>query len=206
MTAPVARFQIADHRTADYAIDPLILERWSPRAFDRSPLDKHLLFTLFEAARWAPSAYNAQPWRFVYALRDTPQWQELLATLLPFNQAWAQHASALVYILSDTLFVPPGQTEPVPATTASFDTGAAWGVLTVQATRLGLHLHGMAGFDHARAAEVLHSGERYRIEAAVAIGRIGDAESLPEALRAREFPSPRKPVSEIAFAGTLPEN
>jgi nitroreductase len=195
---------VAAHRTADHPIDPIILERWSPRAFDQSAVTTDELFTLFEAARWAPSAFNSQPWRFVYALRDTPEWEQLLSALLPFNAAWAQHASALVFILSDTLFTPPGKTEPQPATTASFDTGAAWGVLALQATRLGLHLHAMAGFDRDRAAEVLHSSARHHIEAAVAIGRIGDADSLPEALRAREFPSPRKPLSEIAFHGILP--
>ncbi len=199
MTAPLAAYRVADH-----PIDPTILERWSPRAFDKSVVTQSDLLTLFEAARWAPSAFNSQPWRFVYALRDKPRWDLLLATLLPFNQDWAQHSSALIYILSDTLFTPPGKTEPEPATTASFDTGAAWGTLALQATRLGLHLHAMAGFDRARAAEVLHSGARYRIEAAVAVGRIGEADSLPEALRAREFPSPRKPLSEIAFEGILP--
>ncbi len=199
MTAPVAA-----HRIADHPIDPTILERWSPRAFDGSTVTQDELFTLFEAARWAPSAFNSQPWRFVYALRDTPEWELMLSALLPFNAAWAQHASALMFILSDTLFTAPGKTEPAPATTASFDTGAAWGLLALQATRLGLHVHGMAGFDRARASEVLHSSARYHIEAAVAIGRIGEADSLPEPLRAREFPSPRKPLSEIVFAGTLP--
>ena len=199
MTAPVT-----PHRSADYPIDPTILARWSPRAFDQSPLTQDVLFTLFEAARWAPSAFNSQPWRFVYALRGTPQWDGLLSALLPFNAAWAQHASALMFILSDTLFTPPGKTEPAPATTASFDTGAAWGVLALQATQLGLHLHAMAGFDRAKAAEVLHSSERFHIEAAVAIGRIGDVETLPEPLRAREFPSSRRPLSEIAFEGILP--
>ncbi len=196
---------VAAHRTADHPIDPTILERWSPRAFDGSALSQHDLFTLFEAARWAPSAFNSQPWRFVYGLRDTPAWEQLLSALLPFNAAWAQNASALMFILSDTLFTPPGKSEPQPATTASFDTGAAWGVLALQATRLGLHVHAMAGFDRARATEVLHSSARYHIEAAVAIGRIGAADSLPETLRAREFPSPRKPLSEIAFQGILPE-
>lgn len=199
MTAPVAL-----QRHADHPIDPVNLERWSPRAFDSSVVTRDILFTLFEAARWAPSAYNSQPWRFVYGLRGTPQWDLLLSALLPFNQAWAQYSSALVFILSDTLFTRPGQTEPAPATTASFDTGAAWGVLALQGTRLGLHLHAMAGFDPIRAAEVLHSSAQYRIEAAVAVGRIGEPDSLPETLRAREFPSPRKPVQEIAFEGVLP--
>jgi nitroreductase len=195
---------VAAHRIADHLIDRTILERWSPRAFDGSAMTSGELLTLFEAARWAPSAFNSQPWRFVYGLRDTPQWHALLSALLPFNAAWAQHASALVFVLSDTLFTPPGKTEPQPATTASFDTGAAWGTLALQATRLGLHVHAMAGFDRARASDVLHSSARYHIEAAVAIGRIGDIDSLPEPLRAREFPSRRKPLSEIVFEGILP--
>lgn len=192
-------------RIADYPIDAAVLQRWSPRAFDASPVTRDLLFTVFEAARWAPSAFNSQPWRFVYGLRDTPQWDGLLSALLPFNQGWAQHASALVFILSDTLFTPPGKTEPGPALTASFDTGAAWATLALQATRLGLHVHGMAGFDRDRAAQVLHSSERYHIEAAVAVGRIGAVDKLPEPLRAREFPSPRKPLSELVFEGSLPQ-
>jgi len=200
MTAPLSAPRLADH-----PIDPAFLERWSPRAFDGSGLSEEALLTLLEAARWAPSAYNAQPWRFVYGLRGTPPWEALLTTLLAFNLAWAQNASALVYVLSDTLFTPPGKNEPGPATTASFDAGAAWGLLALQATKLGLHAHAMAGFDHGRAAQVLGSGGRYKIEAAIAIGRIGDPASLPEGLRAREFPSPRQPLSEIAFKGALPQ-
>ena len=178
-------------RIADHPIDQTYIERWSPRAFDGSALAKYQLLSLFEAARWAPSAYNVQPGRFVYALRNTPEWTALLATL--------------VYILSDTQFTPPGKTDPAPATTASFDTGAAWAALAHQAQLLGLHTHAMAGFDVAVAAQQLGSGTSYHIEGAVAIGRIGDPASLPEALRAREFPSPRLSVSEIAFAGTLPQ-
>ena len=192
-------------RASDHPVDPDILARWSPRAFDGSSLDEATVLAVLEAARWAPSAYNAQPWRFVWALRGTAEWDALLSVLLPFNAAWAGHAAALVFILSDTLITPPGKTELIPATTASFDTGAAWGLLALQATKLGLHTHGMAGFDHARAAEVLGSGTRYRIEAAVALGRVGDPASLAEGLRAREHPSPRKRLDEIAFRGKLPQ-
>ncbi|TWB28349.1 nitroreductase family protein [Nitrospirillum bahiense] len=191
-------------RTADHPIDPDILARWSPRAFDGSTLDDATLATLFEAARWAPSAFNAQPWRFVYAHRGTPEWEALLSALVPRNAAWVQHASVLLFVLSDTLFLAPGQTDPVPATTNSFDAGAAWALLALQAQKLGLHTHAMAGFDRARATEVTGAGDRFRIEAAVAIGRKGDPATLPEPLRAREFPSPRRPLAETAYRGRLP--
>lgn len=188
-------------RETPHPIDPDILSRWSPRAFDGSTLDEPTLLTLFEAARWAPSAYNHQPWRFVYALRGDAHWDGFVAALLPFNAAWAQAASALVFILSDQLITLPGKDTPSPLTTASFDTGAAWGLLALQATKLGLHSHAMAGFDHARAAAVVGAGERFRIEAAVAIGRISDPAQLPDALRAREFPSPRRTAQESVFHG-----
>jgi nitroreductase len=191
-------------RSTTYPIDPDILHRWSPRAFDGSVLDEASLLTLLEAGRWAPSSFNYQPWRFVYALRDTPEWEALLSALLPFNAVWAGKASALLFILSDTLTTPPGKTDPVPATTASFDSGAAWGLIALQATKTGLHVHGMAGFDRQRAAAVLGAGDRFHIEAAVAIGRIGDPAQLPDALRAREVPSSRHPLQEIAFRGHLP--
>lgn len=188
-------------RAADYPIDPAMLERWSPRAFDGSAMEEEALFALFEAARWAPSAFNVQPWRFVYALRDMPEWDALLACLVPMNASWAKQASALVFILSDTLFTPPGQTEAVPARTNSFDAGAAWAMLALQAAKDGLSAHAMAGFDSVRAGEVIGAGDRFKIEAAVAIGRRGDRASLPEPLQAREVPSPRRPIADTIFKG-----
>jgi len=190
-------------RTSDRPIAPAILDRWSPRAFDDSAIDEATLLTLIEAARWAPSAYNAQPWRFVYGLRGTEAFDALVSALLPFNAAWAEKAGALVYVLSDKLITPPGKTEAVPSGTHGFDAGAAWGYFALQATLHGLHTHAMAGFDPARAAEVIGSGDRYQIHAAVAVGRIGDPASLPAALQAREDPSDRRPLSEIALAGRI---
>lgn len=183
---------------------PLFRDRWSPRAFDGTPIDQATLLTLFDAARWAPSAYNHQPWRFVWALQGDAAWDRLLDLLLPFNAAWAAKAGALVFVLSDKLILAPGASEPQTATTASFDAGAAWAQLALQATQLGLHTHAMAGFDHTNAPAVLGAGERYKVEVAIAIGRQGNKADLPEALQARETPSPRKPVEELAFAGRLP--
>ncbi|MDF8331770.1 nitroreductase family protein [Novosphingobium cyanobacteriorum] len=192
-------------RSTPRPVHPQFLERWSPRAFDGSVLDEETLLTLFDAAHWAPSAFNYQPWRFVWALQGDANWDALLGLLVPANAAWASKAGALVFVLSDRLFVSPMNGETSPATTASFDAGAAWASLALQAHAMGLHTHAMAGYDHARAPDVLGAGERFKVEAAVAIGRIGNREDLPEAMQKREFPSPRKPVEEIAFAGKLTE-
>lgn len=192
-------------RVADHPIDQVHLTRWSPRAFDTSAITEEQLFSLFEAARWAPSAFNVQPWRFVYAMRETPEWDRLFSALTPMNQGWVQRAAVLIFALSDTLVTPPGQTEPISSVTASFDTGAAWAALALQATTIGLHAHAMAGFDRARATEMLGNSDQFRVEAAIAIGRIGDPAILPDMLRAREFPSPRRPLSETVFVGEMPK-
>ena len=191
-------------RTTANPVEDLFLQRWSPRAFDASPIPDTDLQTLFDAARWAPSAFNYQPWRLLYAKRESADWQRFLDLLLPFNAGWAQHAGALVFILSDTLIVPPGGSEAKPSHSHSFDTGAAWALLALQATRLGYQAHGMTGIDLERARNDLRVPERYPIEAAVAIGRRGDAATLPEALQARERPSDRHPLERFAFAGAFP--
>lgn len=191
-------------RSPDHPIEPVFVERWSPRAFDGSSISKAQLFTLFEAARWAPSAFNAQPWRFLYALRDEDNWPKFLDLLLPFNQTWAQHASALIFVVSDTLIESKPGAEPAPSRSHSFDAGAAWLLLALQATALSLHSHGMGGVDFARARSVLNVPERFSIEVAIAVGRMGDKGVLPEALQAQESPSLRRSISDIAFSGCFP--
>ena len=101
----------ANPRVADYAIHPQFTDRWSPRAFTGESIPEETLLSFFEAARWAPSAYNSQPWRFLYARRDTPNWERFLGLLNEFNRGWAQHASALVIVISKTTFAVPGATE-----------------------------------------------------------------------------------------------
>ena len=123
----------ASNRTAEHPIDEQFTQRWSPRAFTDETIDKATLLSFFEAARWAPSAYNAQPWRFLYALRGTPEFDRYLSLLVEFNQGWAKHAAALVVIVSKSTFAAPGTTEEKPAPTHAFDTGAAWGHLALQA-------------------------------------------------------------------------
>jgi nitroreductase len=192
-------------RSPDFPIDPLFLDRWSPRAFDGSEMPDADLMAMFEAARWAPSAFNSQPWRFLYAKRGDANWQRFLSLLIPWNQGWAHSASVLIYIVSDSLpFTDKASGAPAPSTTHSFDAGAAWACLALQATKMGYHAHGMSGIQYELARAELGLPERYRLNAACVVGRIGDPAMLDEKLRAREAPSGRKPVSDFAFAGSFP--
>jgi nitroreductase len=188
-------------RTAHHPIDPQFTNRWSPRAFNADRLDNATLLTFLEAARWAPSSYNSQPWRFVYATRDSEYWPQFLGFLNEFNRSWASQAAALVIVISKSTFIPPGGQDALPALSHSFDTGAAWGYLALQASLAGWHTHGLAGIERDKIRAELGIPEVYSIEAGVAIGRLGDKASLPEALQARELPSPRKPLGEIAAEG-----
>ena len=192
--------QTALGRTADHAVDPQFLTRWSPRAFTAEPMPDEVLFSLFEAARWAPSAFNGQPWRFVYARREKPEdWAPLFGALIEYNQAWVAGASVLAFIASDRFRRRPDR-EPQPNRNHSFDAGAAWGYLALQAQKLGWAAHGMAGFhsDEAHRATGLPEAE-FQIDAAIAIGRATDKSVLPEAFQAREVPSLREPVSSFVF-------
>jgi nitroreductase len=189
------------NRTSDHEIDLQFLERWSPRAFTGEAIPEEELMRIFEAARWAPSSYNSQPWRFVYARRDTPHWEPMLSILNEFNRSWAQNAAVLIIVASDSLMLPPGAEKPVPSHSHSFDTGSAWAYLALQATHLGWHTHGMVGFDRDRAFAELGFKDGHRVEAAIAIGRKGDPSLLPERLRAREVPSGRNPLAQTVFEG-----
>ena len=190
-------------RKADHSVSLVFLGRWSPRAFTGQTIPVETLLTLFEAARWAPSAFNSQPWRFVYARRDTPAFESFLSFLIPYNQSWAQAASALVVILSKPTFVPPGKSEPTTSASASFDAGAAWASLALQAYKLGWATHAMTGFDAEAARRTINAPADYRLEVVAAIGKRGDAATLPSHLAEREKPNARRPVSETAFEGQL---
>ena len=192
---------LANGRTTDHDIDPIFAERWSPRAFTGEAMPQPELMRLFEAARWAPSAFNGQPWRFVYAHRDTPAWAPLFDILVPFNQMWVANASVLMFLVSDRFRRVEGQ-PPTPMHSHSFDAGAAWASLALQATHMGWASHGMVGFDMAKAYETLGVPEAdYRVEAAIAVGRQADKATLPEAFQAREAASPRNPTSSFVMEG-----
>ena len=190
-------------RVAEHAINPLFVSRWSPRAFSGEAIDDDTLFQFFEAARWAPSAYNSQPWRFIYTKNNSEHWGDFLALLSEFNQSWAKSASALVIVLSKTTFVPPGKTEPIRTGSHTFDAGAAWGSFALQAAHDGWFTHAIGGYDKTKAREVLGIPEDYVLEAAIAIGKQGDKSILPEGLREREVASTRLSVGQLVAEGTF---
>ena len=194
-----------NRRKADYAIHEMFLDRWSPRAFTGELLTPEELFTMLEAARWAASSYNSQPWRFLYALRDTPAWEPFLNLLVPFNQSWAKESSALFFVISNSTMRSPRSGNEVPSPTHSFDAGTASGYFALQASLMGWYVHGMVGFDADRAFEELNVPKGYKVEAVFAVGRKADPTGLPEELRAREIPSDRRSLAELAFEVGFPE-
>ena len=187
-------------RSSEAEADSQFIRRWSPRAMSGEVVSLGELEQLVEAARWAPSCFNSQPWRFVYSLRYTPQWKPMFDLIMDMNQAWAKDAGALVAIVARTTF----EHNNAPAPTHSFDTGSAWMSFALQAQGMGLVTHAMWGVEHDRAPAVLNLGEAYKLQAMVAVGRSGDKQELPQPLQDREVPSPRKAISELVFAGQLP--
>ncbi|MGL3104471.1 nitroreductase family protein [Bradyrhizobium sp. BR 1432] len=192
-------------RVPEHVVEWIFVERWSPRAFAEDQISEAVLNSLFEAARWAPSAFNSQPWRFIYALRDQSEFDIFLTPLIEFNQGWARHASALIYLLSKKDFTPPGKTEPQLSRTHSFDSGAAWANLANQAMAAGWATHGMSGLDDEKARAVLRVPDSFSVEIAIAVGRRGDGARLPFGLFQREHPSGRSPIGEFVARGLFPE-
>ncbi|HZE96455.1 MAG TPA: nitroreductase family protein [Planctomycetota bacterium] len=190
--------EVASHRRADFDILPLFLNRWSPRAMTGEPLGDDELFPLFEAARWAPSSYNSQLWRFIVARRQEPgDFQTLLKLMWPVNQAWVKEAAAILCVISRQRF----ESDERPSVTHVFDAGAAWENLALEAARRRLVAHGIEGFDYDQARQELGVPADYDILAMIALGRRGPAEQLPENARAAEHPNQRRPLSEILFRG-----
>ena len=174
-------------------LDPVVLERWSPRAFSRAAIDPETLDTLFEAARWSPSCFNEQPWFFL--VTDTPgALERMQPVILDGNRTWADQAPVLTLLFARRSFTKGGK----PNRWAGFDTGAAWMSLATQAARLGLITHAMGGFSGEKALEVagLDPAE-WEAMAAIAIGRPGDPAELNDNLRSREEPSDRLPLDRI---------
>lgn len=184
---------------------PFILERWSPRAFVTADISEAELLALLEAGRWAPSAYNRQPWRFLYARRSTPEWERFLAWLVPFNRAWAENASAVVYVASQHTIKNEKTGLDQDNSTHAFDAGAASLLVQLQAFHDGWVAHPVSGFDHDMAHVQLNIPENYALHAALIIGRLGKKESLPEYLQKKEQLSDRLPLEEVAFSAAWPE-
>lgn len=186
-----------DHRKPDHPIEKYFVARWSPRAMSGGPLSDADIRTLFEAGRWAPSTYNEQEWRFLYACRDKPEWPLFFNLLVEGNQTWCQNAGMLVVVLAHKVFTQNSKPNPVHL----FDVGAAFENIALQATAMGLVVHGMQGFDFEKARTVLKVPDEYAVAAMFAAGHPAEPETLPEALRSREKPSDRKPISQIICEG-----
>jgi nitroreductase len=184
-------------RKADHDINPLMLNRWSPRAMSGEEISDEDLMCLFEAARWAPSSYNGQPWRFIYAKRNTEYWDSLFNLMATSNQTWAKNAAVLVVIISRKNF----EFNEKPSITHQFDSGSAWENLALQAETQHLVTHGMQGFDYKKAREVLAIPDSFDVMAMVAIGKPAPKDSLPSELQQMEAPSDRKPLSELIMEG-----
>jgi nitroreductase len=177
--------------------------RWSPRSFSPESVDPAVLRQLFEAARWAPSSANEQPWLIVYAIRPEDR-ARFAEGLLEMNRGWASHAPVLAYLLARRKFARgswAGQLNPM----ASFDAGAAWMSFALQAHLLGLSAHAMGGIDRTKVGSLLGvPTEEYEILIAIAVGYRGDPAVLPEPMAARERPSERRPLREVAVEGRFP--
>jgi len=184
-------------RKSTYNINPMILNRWSPRAMSGEKLTDKELMPLFEAARWAPSSYNAQPWRFIYAKKNTKHWKILFDLLVKGNQEWAQHSAVLVVIISRKNF----EFNEKPSITHSFDAGSAWENLAIEGSKRGLVTHGMEGFNYKKARKMLKIPNAYDVMAMVAIGKKGNKTELSEGLQKMEAPNQRRPLKEIIMEG-----
>lgn len=188
-----------NRRKARYNVNSIFVDRWSPRSMTEESITDETLMTLFEAARWAPSSFNNQPWRFLYAKRDTPSWDLFYNLLSEENKVWAKNAAVLVVIISRKNF----EYNEKPSITHQFDAGAAWENLALEASIRGIVAHGMQGFDYEKTRMELKIPSVFDVMAMIAIGIRGPPENLPPSLQEREFPNDRKELSEIVMEGVF---
>ena len=187
----------SEHRQAGHPVDSLFIDRWSPRAMSGGEIPPGELKVLFEAARWAPSSYNNQPWRILYARRNSEEWPLFFDLLVDTNKAWRRNAAVLLVFVSKTTFDHNGK----PSRTHTYDCGAAWENLALQGFLKGYVVHGMQGFDYEAARATLGIPEGFQVEAMAAVGRPGSKEALPEELQKREVPNTRRGVEQTVCEG-----
>ncbi len=182
----------------DYPIDDLIAERWSPCVFDSRPVAAHDLKALFEAARWAPSSYNEQPWRYIVATKEhSEEFERLLSCLVEGNQAWAKHAPVLALGVVSLLFDRNGK----PNSSAQHDLGLASGTLSFEATKRGLSVHQMVGILPERAMEAYRIPAEFQVMTGIAIGYRGSPDAGDEKLAKRDrAPRTRRAIAEFVFS------
>lgn len=185
------------NRQSTHDIQPLLLSRVSSRAFSDERLNEEELMSLFEAARWAPSSYNNQPWRFIFSRRGDKEWDTFFNVLIDFNKTWCAKADTLALAISRNNF----EHNNKPAATARFDSGAAWMSLALEANSRNIIAHGMQGFDYDAIKKALGISDQFTVEAMIAIGKHGNKDDLPKEIREREVPSDRKPLEDIISRG-----
>ena len=161
--------EVENTRRPEYKINSLFVNRWSPRSVSREELNDEDIMSLFEAARWAPSSFNNQPWRFIYAKRNTQHWDRFFDLLYEANQVWAKDAAVLVAVISRKNF----EYDERPSITHQFDAGAAWENLALEASLRGIVTHGMEGFDYEKARVDLGIPDNFDVMAMIAIGKRG---------------------------------
>lgn len=185
--------------TTSAPVHDLIGRRWSPRAFENRPVEPEKLRSLFEAARWAASSYNGQPWYFIVGTKDNPEnFQKVLDCFVEFNQGWAKSAPVIALSVAGLKFQHNGE----PNRHAFHDVGQAAANMATQATALGLSIHQMAGIDPENARRIFSIPEGFEAVAGIAIGYAGSPDSLPGQLKERELlPRERKPLDSFVFAG-----
>lgn len=177
---------------------PTIFKRWSPRSFSEQPVDKALVEKVFEAARWAASSYNEQPWRYVVGFKGDATYEKILSVLTSFNQAWAKSAPVLILGFASTKFARNGSENRF----ALHDLGAASAYLTLEAAELGLYTHSMAGLDYEAAAKAFNVPADFIAGAAIALGYQGEPAALPheQMLAQEEAERQRRPLAETVFS------
>ena len=186
-------------REAEHGVDRVFLDRWSPRAMSGEEISDEELMKLFEAARWAPSSSNIQPWRFVYSKKDDKGWDKLFGLLVEFNQMWCKNAGVLICLCAKKT-----DGEGKPNKNALSDSGAAWENLALQASLMGLVCHGMSGFDYDKAKEVLKVPEDHEVVHMIAIGKPGSLEVLHERMQKSEKPgTERNKIEDFVFKNSF---
>lgn len=189
---------VKNERVGEHEVDQLFLNRWSSRALTGEDISEEKLLSLFEAARWAPSSFNEQPWRFVYAKRGTKEWEKMFFLLDEWNKSWCKNASYLICLLSKKTFTKNGK----PNRNYLSDAGAAWENLALQATMNGMIAHGMAGYSLEGMRKALKVPQDYEVVHMIAVGIRSDDVVLPENVAKEEFPKlVRRSVKDFAFKG-----
>lgn len=186
----------------NHPINELLQQRWSPRAFSGKQVEKEKLQSILEAARWAPSAYNEQPWRFIVGIKGDGTWDRICETLVEWNRQWACKAPVLILNIGKKTHEYNGKNN----VTFKYDTGQAVAMMVTEAVNQGLFSHQMSGFDAEKAAELFDIPDDYQAISVTAVGYYGNAEDLPEDMYKSEMEErKRKSLKELVFSGKFGE-